>query len=474
MLFNSYEFLVLYLPLTVLLYYAMLRAGGRRVALTWLVLASLAFYGWWEPRHLWLIGLSLFANYLCAQLIVRWSGSGRCWLIVGVGFNLALLGYYKYTHFLVDSLTHVLGLQFSMPQLLLPLAISFFTFQQIGFLVDCQHGQTRPPSVLNYLLFVTFFPQLIAGPIVQHRQVVSQFQRLSRKVPWESIAQGLTLFSLGLFKKVLIADKLAEWSTLSFDLVAAGQPIGMSDAWGGTLAYTFQLYFDFSGYSDMALGLAALFGIRLPRNFDSPYQATSIGELWNRWHITLSHFLRDYLFLPLGGSHRRRPLATSRNLVITMTLCGCWHGAGWTFLVFGALQGLLMSLHHYWRLHIRSRLPWRMPTFLAWLLTFGSFTMTLVLFRASTLPAAGRMYQALLGWDTSLSGLMLISWSDWSRILLLFPLVLYVPNAVRLVYSEHPGWSWRPRPAYAAMAAAMMTWCLLRLNENSEFLYFHF
>ena len=196
---------------------------------------------------------------------------------------------------------------------------------------------------------------------------------------------------VGLFKKVLIADKLAEWSTVTFDLVAAGQPIAMADAWGGTLAYTFQLYFDFSGYSDMALGLAALFGIRLPRNFDSPYQAKSIGELWNRWHITLSHFLRDYLFLPLGGSHRRRPVMTSRNLLMTMTLCGCWHGAGWTFLLFGALQGLLMSLHHYWRLHLRSRFAWRLPGFLAWSLTFGSFAMTLVLFRASTLATAGRI-----------------------------------------------------------------------------------
>ena len=474
MLFNSYEFLALYLPLTVLLFYTLLRVGGRRLALVWLALASLVFYGWWEPRHLWLIGISLLGNYGCSQLIVRSPRGGRYWLIGGVGFNLALLGYYKYTHFLLASLAHLFDLQFSLPELLLPLAISFFTFQQIGFLVDCQRGQARPPNLLHYLLFVTFFPQLIAGPIVQHRQVVLQFQSLSRKVPWESVAQGLTLFSLGLFKKVLIADKLAEWSTITFDLVAAGQPIATLDAWGGTLAYTFQLYFDFSGYSDMALGLAGLFGIRLPRNFDSPYQARSIGELWNRWHITLSHFLRDYLFVPLGGSHRRRPLMTARNLIITMTLCGCWHGAGWTFLLFGALQGLLMSFHHYWRLHLRNRLAWQMPGFLAWLLTFGSFALTLVLFRATTLVTAGRMYQALVGWDTAIAGATLIGASEWLRILLMFPLVLYAPNAVRFVYGEHAGWSWRPRPAYAVMAVAMMTWCLLRLNENSEFLYFHF
>ena len=473
MLFNSYEFLVVFLPLTVLGYYAVLLGGGRQPALAWLVLTSLAFYGWWEPGHLWLIGFSLLANYTCGHLITRGSG-GAFWLVIGVGFNLALLGYYKYAGFLIDSSTTVMGLQPSVLQILLPLAISFFTFQQIGFLVDCRRGQTQPPKLLDYLLFVTFFPQLIAGPIVQHRQVISQFRNLSRRVPWESIARGVTLFSLGLFKKVMIADKLAEWATGGFDLVAGGQAVGMADAWGATLAYTFQLYFDFSGYSDMALGLGALFGIRLPRNFDSPYQATSIGQLWNRWHITLSHFLRDYLFLPLGGSHRRHPVVTFRNLMITMTLCGLWHGAGWAFVLFGAIHGLLMSVHHFWRLHIRSRYDWRMPAPVAWLLTFGSFALTLVLFRSSSVAAAGRMYQALLGWETSLAANGLLSWADWSRILLMFPLVLCVPNAVRLVNGECSNWRWRPQPAYAAMAAAMVAWCLLRLNDNSEFLYFHF
>ena len=473
MLFNSYEFLVVFLPLTVLVYYALLHTGGRQSALGWLVFASLAFYGWWEPGHLWLIGCSLLGNYACSQLISR-SSHGTGWLVMGIGFNLALLGYYKYAGFLADSLKAVMGLDVSAGQILLPLAISFFTFQQIGFLVDCRRGQARPPKLLEYLLFVTFFPQLIAGPIVQHRQVISQFRGLSGRVPWDSVAQGVTLFSLGLFKKVVIADKLAQWANGGFALVADGRVVGLADAWGATLAYTFQLYFDFSGYSDMALGLGALFGIRLPVNFDSPYKATSIAEFWNRWHITLSHFLRDYLFRPLGGSHRRHPVTTSRNLLITMTMCGLWHGAGWLFVLFGATHGLLMSLHHYWRLHLRNRIGWRIPRSIAWLLTFGSFALTLVLFRSNSVAAAAQMYQALLGLQASPSGNGLLGWGDWSRILLLFPIVLCTPNAVRLVYDETPTWRWRLQPAYAAMAAAMVTWCLLRLNDNSEFLYFHF
>lgn len=479
MLFNSYEFIACFLPLTLVIYYGLEFYARRSLALAWLVAASLAFYGAWKPAHLPVLLFSLAVNYALACVIGRAARGRRVWLIVGTAFNLGLLGYYKYTHFFVSTLAAATDVSFRFEPIALPLAISFFTFQQLAYLVDCYRGEVGTPRLLDFFLFVTFFPQLIAGPIVRHGDLLPQFAQRprGRVVPWEPLAQGLTLFSLGLAKKVLLADQLAAWATPVFDAASQGVCPAASDAWGAMLAYTFQLYFDFSGYSDMAIGLGLLFGIRLPVNFNSPYQATSIGDFWNRWHMTLSSFLRQYLFLPLGGSPRRRPWQAARNLLLTMTLCGLWHGAGWTFVLFGFLHGLLMSAHHTWRLHFKHRLGISIPRPMGWGLTFGAFALSLVLFRASDLPAAATIYRSLVGLGDAASDagpLRFLEVKDWLRIGLGFPFVLAFPNAVECVLNPRLKWRWQLQPAYAAAAAALLVTCLLRLNENSEFLYFHF
>lgn len=481
MLFNSYEFIACFLPVTVGVYYGLEFFASRKASLRWLAIASLAFYGAWQPGHLPLLVLSILVNYGLARVIHQADGRGRGWLIAGIVFNFGLLGYYKYANFFLDTLSAVTGMGLTVEQIALPLAISFFTFQQLAYLVDCYRREVEAPRLLDFSLFVTFFPQLIAGPIVRHGDLCPQLRARprGRSIPWESVAQGLTLFSLGLAKKVLLADQLAGWAAPVFAAASQGEIPAPIDAWGAMLAYTFQLYFDFSGYSDMAIGLGLLFGIRLPENFRSPYQATSIGEFWNRWHVTLSTFLRDYLFLPLGGSPRRRPWHSVRNVLITMTLCGLWHGAGWTFVLFGFLHGVLMSGHHLWRLHIKHHVRFSIPRPVGWGLTFGAFAWSLVLFRAADLPTAATMYGSLLGLlDLPASETIhsVLDARDWLRILLMFPVVLLLPSASECVLHSRPrsAWRWPLQPAYAAVAATILVVCLLRLNDNTEFLYFNF
>ena len=470
MLFNSYEFIAFFLPLTMVAFYFLKERAGPRCGLAALTCCSLLFYAWWEPIYLALLGASICVNFGLGKLLL-WQPR-RVFLSLGVVFNLGLLGYFKYANFFVEIVTSVVGSQYTLGQIVLPLAISFFTFQQIAFLVDCKRGNVTDLRLLDYILFVTFFPQLIAGPIVHHRDLMPQLLRVSPGVCWESVAQGLTLFSIGLFKKVILADKLVEWVIPVYADAAAGNAVAATDAWGGTLAYAFQLYFDFSGYSDMAIGLAALFGIRLSMNFDSPYKATSIGELWNRWHISLSRFLRDYLYIPLGGN-RCGPWRDTRNIVITMVVCGIWHGAGWTYVAFGFMHGAFVSLYHWWRvLRERFGLPGP-PKVLAWAMAFGTFVISLVIFRSDSMASARLLYESMFGLSGRVTG-GVIELKDWLRILAMFPIVLLLPNAVRWVRQELPHWKWEMRPALAVASAGLLLACLLQLNENSEFLYFNF
>jgi D-alanyl-lipoteichoic acid acyltransferase DltB (MBOAT superfamily) len=322
---------------------------------------------------------------------------------------------------------------------------------------------------------VTFFPQLIAGPIVQHRELMPQLVRpRGPDLPWGSIAAGVTLLSIGLFKKVILADTLSQWATPVFSAAGQGAHLTTADAWGGMLAYTFQLYFDFSGYSDIALGLARLFGFSLPLNFDSPYKATSISDLWNRWHVSLTKFLRDHVFRALGGSRIHHPWITSRNLMITMVLCGLWHGAGWTFVVFGAIHGLLLVFYHFWRLYVARRSPWKVPVPLAWMLTFGSFALTLVIFRADSMATAASIYGSMMNWHDAWQPAQFVGAHGWVLILGMFPIVLALPNAVRWTSGQVPRWQWRPSVIYALSTAAMLLVAVTRLASVSEFLYFQF
>ena len=355
MLFNSYEFIFFFLPVVLAGFFALGTRGKARAAVGFLVVSSLFYYGWWDPTYLLLILASIGVNYRLGAALsrAREDGAdgvsrGRWLLRLGVALNLGALGWFKYANFVVDNVNSALGSDVHLAKIVLPLAISFFTFQQIAYLVDSHRGEAREHRFLHYCLFVTFFPQLIAGPIVHHGEMLPQFaDGKTYRFRAENLSVGATVFFIGLFKKVVFADTIAQYGTPVFDAAANGVPMTFLPAWAGALAYTLQIYFDFSGYSDMAIGLGRMFGVRLPLNFHSPYKAVNIIDFWRRWHMTLSRFLRDYLYIPLGGN-RNGKLKRYRNLFLTMVLGGMWHGAGWTFLVWGTLHGVYLMINHAW------------------------------------------------------------------------------------------------------------------------------
>lgn len=345
MLFNSWQFIFAFLPISFFIYFWLTRRRLVFAAKVWLVAASLFFYSYWNIAYLALILASMFFNFAVgtglAQTHADHSQNSRpkrhevnrkVVLGIGIAANLALLAYFKYTSFFIENINSLFDAGYTLPNIALPLAISFFTFQQIAYLVDSYRGETAEYDLLNYSLFVTFFPQLIAGPIVHHHEMMSQFASPKTLViRHANLLKGLFIFSIGLFKKVVIADTFANWADAGFD---GGQPLDFFAAWAASLSYTFQLYFDFSGYCDMAIGIALLFNIKLPINFNSPYKALSIQDFWRRWHMTLSRFLRDYIYIPLGGN-RKTSLHTYFNLMATFVLGGLWHGASWMFVIWG-------------------------------------------------------------------------------------------------------------------------------------------
>ncbi len=322
-------------------------------------------------------------------------------MIIGIIVNLGLLGYFKYTDFLIENLNRITGANLKLLHITLPLAISFFTFQQIAYLVDSYKGQTKEYNFLNYALFVAFFPQLIAGPIVHHKEMMPQFADKKNKfINYDNIAKGLFIFSIGLFKKVIIADNLAPIANNGFDMATE---LNFFEGWITSLAYTFQLYFDFSGYTDMAIGSALLFNIKLPINFYSPYKALNIQEFWRRWHITLSRFLKDYVYIPLGGN-RISPKRTYINIMITFLLGGLWHGAGWLFVFWGFLHGVALVIHRLWK-----SLNIKMHKFLAWFLTFNFVNICWIFFRAKTWNDAIKVLKAMFDFDNIVLPLALLN-----------------------------------------------------------------
>ncbi len=388
MLFNSPVFLFLFLPLTLLFFWLAAKYRGGRSAHMVLTLASIVFYGYWDWRYLFLLGASTIANYLIGRRLS--SAPEKLTLALGIGLNLSVLGYFKYTDFAIANLNALFGSDIGLLSIALPLGISFFTFQKIAYLVDCWRGRVTERDPLRFGLFVMFFPQLIAGPIVHHAQIIPQLKS-HEKDPLPSsefVAHGLFLLIAGLFKKVIIADSLARYVDPAF---ADPSMLNFMDAWTATLAYTLQLYFDFSAYSEMAMGLALLFGITLPKNFDSPYQSASITEFWRRWHISLGAFLREYLYIPLGGNRygMRRLLLAS---YATMLLGGLWHGAAWTFVAWGAIHATYLAIHKIW-----SSTGFRLPHGLAVFITFIAVMFAWVPFRATS------MSDALLIWETMLA-----------------------------------------------------------------------
>ena len=400
MLFSSWQFIFVFLPIAVAGFFA-IPARAQVVRKWWLLATSLFFYGWWKVEYIPLLLFSIGFNYAIAEGINRWRGrpAARAAIIAGVAINLLLLGYYKYTNFILDAFGRASGHPFARLDIMLPLAISFFTFTQIGYLVDVWRDQRLHYRPLDYAVFVVFFPHLIAGPIVRHWEIIPQFADKPLKANRTDMGAGIAMFLLGLCKKVLLADPASRFADTVYGAVEAGTMITWFDAWLGTIAYAMQIYFDFSGYSDMAIGLARMFGMKFPCNFESPYKAKNIIEFWRRWHITLQRFLREYLYFPLGGNRcgKARHLL---HIMITMVVSGLWHGAGWTFLVWGALHGAYLITAHLWR-RFREACGWR---FTHWsyrgacvIVTFIAVMYAWVFFRAKTLPQACRVVASMMG-----------------------------------------------------------------------------
>ena len=496
MLFNSFAFILIFLPVVLAGSALLGRIGARRAAVGWLLSASLFYYGWWNPIYLLLIGGSVLANYAIGTWLRSAKRARRAGLWLGVSANLGLLGYYKYSGFFSGNL-EALGIiesGLSASAIVLPLAISFFTFQQITYLVDSSRGAVTDTGLLDYALFVTFFPQLIAGPIVHHTEMMPQFARSDFRIRSADLSAGLTFFIIGLFKKVVIADGIAQWSTPLFDAALLGDSLGFADAWVAALGYSLQLYFDFSGYSDMAIGLARMFGIHLPWNFYSPYKATSAIEFWRRWHITLSRFLRDYVYITMGGN-RRGPSRRYVNLFVTMLLGGLWHGAGWTFVLWGALHGFYLVANHGWRA-VRVALHWEVRSslatrFLARTSTFIAVVFAWVLFRAESLPASIRIWSAMLPFGPGSSAITETStpWFAFVAIALALGVAWLAPNTQQWMARAPTGIDvyghsnrtaqlvsrgrWKPSAPWAvAMATlAMVAFYRMMIAGYEEFLY---
>jgi D-alanyl-lipoteichoic acid acyltransferase DltB (MBOAT superfamily) len=471
MLFNSYEYLIYFLPLSLAAFFLLARTRAS-FAVGALVAASLFFYGWWNPKYLPLILGSIGFNFAIGRALRGSLRHGKALLGFGIAANLALLGIFKYADFAIHNVTALTGLPLALPHIVLPLGISFFTFTQIAYLVDVHRGRATEPSLLNYALFVSFFPHLLAGPILHHGEMMPQFASPSNKRPHAfHIAAGLFLLAIGLVKKVCIADPLAPVASAGFD---HPETLTATSAWLAVLAYTLQIYFDFSGYTDMALGAARMFNIRMPVNFDSPYHSTDIREFWRRWHMTLSRFLREYLYIPLGGN-RHGEVRTAVNVLATFLLGGLWHGASWTFVAWGALHGAALVCLRAWQ-----RTGLRLPRPVAWVTTFVFVTIAWVFFRASSLGHAGAMLQALAGQNGSGQPWMVAAkallGADAQTPLALSAgalvagvVVLAWPrNSNVLVDDFRPGW-----PSGAAVALGLIA-SVLQLGKVTPFLYFNF
>lgn len=407
MLFNSYQFLFLFFPAALLLH-SFADNISERARIVAIIGVSFIFYAAWDVRFLILLITSILVNYnvgSALELAVELQQQKRAsrLLFFGVAFNLILLGYFKYANFLLSNFDTLTGTGFTLSRIILPLGISFFTFEQIGYLIDIKRGHLYRADLLRYALFVSFFPRLVAGPILRYSEILPQLTPVARcSLGAGDLAIGLSIFVIGLCKKAILADGIAPYANPIFAAAVIGRPPDLFAAWGGALAYTFQLYFDFSGYSDMAIGAARCFHIQFPMNFNSPYKATSIIEFWRRWHMTLSRFLRDYLYIPLGGN-RHGSARRYLNLMLTMLLGGLWHGANWTFIVWGGLHGLYLAINHGWMaISQQSRSVTRLcdsrvGQAVGWFLTFFSVVVAWTLFRSPNFTAALDMLRGMAG-----------------------------------------------------------------------------
>lgn len=486
MLFNSYEFILLFLPVTLFIYFALNKQKFTIASKSWLVFASLFFYSWWNIKYLPLILCSILFNFSIGTALSRIDDnsnvvSKRAILIFGIIINLFLLAYYKYANFFITNIGTIMHKDFLHLNIILPLGISFFTFTQIAYIVDAYKGQVKETDYLNYSLFVTFFPHLIAGPILHHSEMMPQFNNVWAKVlNYKNISKGLFLFVIGLFKKVVIADTFAIWAINGFN---NAHGLNLIEAWATSLSYTFQLYFDFSGYTDMALGAALMFNIILPINFNKPYIAQNIQDFWRRWHITLSRFLKNYIYIPFGGN-RNGEYSTYSNLMATFLIGGLWHGASWTFVFWGFLHGAALIINKAWQ-----KLNIKMNKFLAWFITFNFVNIAWIFFRAKSFSDAIAILKALFGFN----GIALFSFLQnklaflsnygikfgnvltdvnanesifiW---LILIWIVIFYKDSIKLAEEFKPNWK------TAIFTMSLLLFFFYNSTKISEFLYFQF
>lgn len=497
MLFNSLEFVFVFLPIVFFGFLFFQKLKLYKLSLFWLTIASFYFYGFWEPRYILLIGASIIGNFFIAKLINFNIKYRKICLVIGLIGNLALLGYFKYTDFFITIINTSVSSNIPLQNIILPLAISFFTFQQIAYLIDVYKGIVEKHSFLNYCLFVTFMPQLLAGPIVHHSEMMHQFSGKNRLVYYDLVSKGAFIFCVGLFKKVVVADFFGVWSDIGFSDVGSLTSV---QAWITSLAYTFQLYFDFSGYSDMAIGLALIFGVKLPNNFNSPYKSSSIIDFWKRWHITLSRFLRDYVYIPLGGN-RKGNSQKYFNMLITMVLGGFWHGASYTFLIWGLLHGVYLLINHAWRhvLNSNNRFKgkefYRLKKIFYHILTFLSVVLAWIFFRADNIGDAFEIIRKLFFnspvWDFSISFIDMenyfkndqVSFAKFlfidpgGQVVCLFFLLVAYLSVVLLKNSNQLAEEFTPTITKALFVAAILIG-LFFLNvymaTSNEFIYYRF
>ena len=491
MLFNSYEFIFAFLPISFFVYFYLNNKKLTTASKAWLVFTSLFFYSWWNITYLPLILISILFNYTITNTMIEYDKSRRKYfskrslLHAGLLFNIGLLVYFKYMDFFISNTNTISGSDIELLHLALPLAISFFTLQQIAFLIDSYEGLVKEKNFLDYTIFVTFFPQLIAGPIVHHKEMMPQFANVRNKVKnYKNIAIGLFIFSIGLFKKVVIADTFAVWATQGFDVATT---LNLFEAWATSLSYTFQLYFDFSGYTDMAIGAALLFNIKLPINFNSPYKATGMIDFWQRWHITLSNFITTYIYTPIVRSFDRLTFHKAMfATVITFLIAGLWHGASWMFIIFGGLHGLGLIINHYWK-----KRKIKLNVVLAWFITFNFVNITFVFFRAKEWDDAVKVLGSMFSLDNivlpnflasklaslskygiefgalatnlSAAGKDLIIW-----LLIGFILILVFKNSMDKLKL------FKPSAINSFVFIMAFTISLYKLSGYSEFLYFRF
>ena len=495
MLFNSYIFIFVFLPLTLGSYYGLHKLGKPVFAKVALILMSFWFYGYFNPSYLWIMCSSIVVNYLLSQLLQRrWEGTiskGQLALLkkallgIGLIFNLGLIFYFKYYDFFVDNLNKVFSTDFQLKNIVLPLGISFFTFQQVSYMVDSYRGETKEYNFTDYTLFVTFFPQLIAGPIVLHNEVLPQFEDKNNwKINWDNIARGLYMFAAGLVKKAVIADTLS--GSVSWGYSHLGSGLTSMDAILTMLAYTFQIYFDFSGYCDMATGLGYMFNIHIPMNFNSPYKALSVVDFWKRWHLTLTRFLRTYVYFPLGGS-RRGTVRTYINIIIVFLVSGLWHGANWTFIFWGFLHGMGNALTRMFRKQ------WgHLHTVIQWGITFLFVNLTWIFFRADSISQAVSFIRRIFGFQSFGVRDGLLNTFGLKELKFIY---CHIPILNRLIASVHgfdmlilltaslvlclafknnQEMELKPDTKKAVFTVLCLIWGIFSLSGVSEFLYFNF